>query len=65
MPEMDGIEATREIRAAASHNDIPIIGLTAEAFVERHAEFREAGMNDVLTKPFTIDQLFKVLSQYG
>ncbi|WP_193173202.1 ATP-binding protein [Nisaea nitritireducens] len=65
MPEMDGIEATREIRAAASNNDIPIIGLTAEAFVERHAEFRDAGMNDVLTKPFTEDQLFKVLSRYG
>ena len=65
MPEMDGIEATREIRAAASNNDIPIIGLTAEAFVERHAEFRTAGMNDVLTKPFTEDQLFKVLSRYG
>ncbi|WP_051284906.1 ATP-binding protein [Nisaea denitrificans] len=65
MPEMDGIEATREIRAAASHNDVPIIGLTAEAFVERHSEFRNAGMNDVLTKPFTEDQLFKVLSRYG
>ncbi len=65
MPEMDGIEATREIRAAETNNDIPIVGLTAEAFVERHTEFRDAGMNDVLTKPFTEDQLFKVLSQYG
>jgi two-component system, sensor histidine kinase len=65
MPEMDGIEATREIRASASNNDIPIIGLTAEAFVERHSEFRGAGMNDVLTKPFTEDQLFRVLSQFG
>lgn len=65
MPEMDGIEATREIRASTSNNEIPIIGLTAEAFVERHTEFRDAGMNDVLTKPFTEDQLFKVLSQYG
>ncbi|MEP3116096.1 ATP-binding protein [Nisaea sp.] len=65
MPEMDGIEATKEIRAADANNDIPIIGLTAEAFVERHAEFREAGMNEVLTKPFTEDQLFKVLSQFG
>ncbi|WP_323796576.1 ATP-binding protein [Nisaea sp.] len=65
MPEMDGIEATREIRAAASNNDVPIIGLTAEAFVERHSEFRNAGMNDVLTKPFTEDQLFRVLSQFG
>lgn len=65
MPEMDGIEATREIRAAASNNDVPIVGLTAEAFVERHSEFRGAGMNDVLTKPFTEDQLFRVLSQFG
>lgn len=65
MPEMDGIEATREIRAAETNNDIPIIGLTAEAFVERHTEFRDAGMNDVLTKPFTEDQLFNVLSRFG
>lgn len=58
MPEMDGIEATQTIRALDDTiSYIPIIGLTAEAFTERLALFREAGMNEVITKPFTEDQL--------
>jgi len=63
MPEMDGIEATRTIRADG--NGIPIIGLTADAFVERHIEFKQAGMTEVLTKPFTEEQLHDVLSRLG
>ena len=55
MPVMDGVEATQQIRKTNPH--IPIIGLTAEAFVDRHMEFLKAGMNDVLTKPFTADQM--------
>lgn len=66
MPEMDGIEATQRIRASgANQQALPIIGLTAEAFAERHAHFKKAGMNDVLTKPFTERQLADVLHQYG
>ena len=65
MPEMDGIEATREIRAAQSNNYIPIIGLTADVSIERHAEFMTAGMNNVLSKPFTKAQISQVLSEYG
>ncbi|UUX51526.1 ATP-binding protein [Nisaea acidiphila] len=64
MPEMDGIEATREIRTGNKNSGIPIIGLTAEAFVERHAEFKAAGMDEVMTKPFTEDQLYNVLSRH-
>ncbi len=64
MPEMDGVEATRRIRALEIGATIPIIGLTAEAFSERHVLFREAGMDDVLTKPFTELQLAKKLAQY-
>ncbi|NQW01031.1 MAG: PAS domain S-box protein [Rhodospirillales bacterium] len=64
MPEMDGIEATQIIRATATGALLPIIGLTAEAFSERHALFRQAGMNDVLTKPFTEKQLAQMLSKY-
>ncbi|MCG8493174.1 MAG: PAS-domain containing protein [Sneathiellales bacterium] len=55
MPEMDGMEATKAIREKG--HDIPIIGLTAEAFKERHEHFMKIGMNDVLTKPFTENQL--------
>jgi len=64
MPEMDGIEATRQIRAKCDASTLPIIGLTAEAFLERHALFMEAGMNGVLTKPFTEQQLQGILAQH-
>lgn len=63
MPEMDGVEATRLIRANSEHHAIPIIGLTADAFKQRHSHFRDVGMNDVLTKPFTEDQLKLVLTE--
>lgn len=65
MPEMNGIDATKNIRAKTPASTLPIIGLTAEAFAERHAEFRKAGMDDILTKPFTEEQLMDILSAYG
>ncbi len=65
MPEMNGIDATRVIRSMQDGGEVPIVGLTAEAFSERHAQFREAGMNDVLTKPFTEEQLLAIVSHYG
>lgn len=65
MPEMNGIEATKTIRKTEAGTHVPIIGLTAEAFAERHQQFKKAGMNDVLTKPFTENQLRDILSRYG
>jgi len=65
MPEMNGIDATKAIRSMEGGLGIPIVGLTAEAFSERHAQFRSAGMDDVLTKPFTEDQLHHIVSHYG
>ncbi len=52
MPEMDGLEATRHIRAAPGPNQTkPILALTANAFVEDADRCRAAGMNEHLTKP--------------
>lgn len=65
MPEMNGIDATKAIRKTDAGAHIPIIGLTAEAFAERHLQFKNAGMNDVLTKPFTENQLRDILARYG
>ncbi|NQW00214.1 MAG: response regulator [Rhodospirillales bacterium] len=65
MPEMNGIDATRAIRMTESGRNLPIVGLTAEAFTDRHAVFMEAGMNSVLTKPFTEQQLANALAFHG
>lgn len=52
MPVMDGVSATREIRALpAPIGAIPILGLTANATPADAALCREAGMNDHMTKP--------------
>ncbi len=64
MPVMDGIEATKRIRKKRSENALPIIGVTAEAFADRHAVMKEIGMNEVITKPFTKEQLKKVTSPF-
>ncbi|MGB0127278.1 MAG: response regulator [Rhodocyclaceae bacterium] len=59
MPEMDGLEASRRIRAIAP--DVPIIGQTAHALAEEHAKCLAAGMSDVITKPIDIDALVAVV----
>jgi CheY-like chemotaxis protein len=52
MPEMDGIAATRAIRASGGRlRALPIIALTANAFAEDVKLCREAGMSDFLAKP--------------
>jgi two-component system sensor histidine kinase/response regulator len=61
MPEMDGLEATRLIRAHPEHGRVLIIGLTAEAFVNQHKALREAGMNAIVTKPFTDNDLISAI----
>lgn len=63
MPLLDGIEATRKIRSRPDCQSLPIVGLTADAFKESHSSFKEAGMNDVLTKPFTEEQLKAVIAK--
>jgi CheY-like chemotaxis protein len=54
MPEMDGFEATRLIRATTSEvldHDVPIVAMTANAFPEDRARSLESGMSDFLSKP--------------
>jgi two-component system, sensor histidine kinase and response regulator len=64
MPEMDGYEATRHIRARSSTRRMPIIALTAGATKEDEAKTREAGMDDFLTKPVTKEALAGVLGRW-
>ncbi|MEH6474802.1 MAG: ATP-binding protein [Sneathiella sp.] len=65
MPEMDGVEAAHLIRSTKEIEYVPIIALTAEAFTEHHKKFREVGMDDVITKPFTEHRLKEVVGKFG
>ena len=63
MPEMDGLEATRRIRAMdrPDAKSIPIIALTANAFDEDVQRSMQAGLNAHLSKPVEPDILFETL----
>lgn len=65
MPEMDGYETTKAIRALEGNGNqhIPIVALTASAMSDEIDFAYEIGMNSYLTKPFTPDQLKEVLEQ--
>lgn len=66
MPVMDGLEATRLIREEEREDckSIPIIAMTANAFVEDKEKSRSAGMNDHLVKPIEVEELYKILKLY-
>ncbi|NTV69058.1 MAG: PhnD/SsuA/transferrin family substrate-binding protein [Azonexaceae bacterium] len=64
MPEMDGLEATRRIRAKPRHTLLPIIAMTANAFAEDRERCIEAGMNDFIVKPVEPDDLKMLLLRY-
>jgi CheY-like chemotaxis protein len=63
MPEMDGIEATRQIRTLPGDKKfVTIIALTAQAEDNTQDELRAAGMDDYISKPINFDILFSKLS---
>ncbi len=64
MPEMDGLAATRAIRALPGpESRIPIIGLSANAFRSDEAEAIAAGMDGFVTKPVTLHQLAEAMAR--
>ena len=66
MPGVDGLEATRLIRAVSALNRrTPILALTADVQPENAAACRAAGMDDVLAKPIVPGQLVSKLMQWG
>ncbi|MEZ4615854.1 MAG: response regulator [Caldilineaceae bacterium] len=65
MPEIDGLEATVQIRSERKHSRRPyIIALTAAAMPEDEEKCMEAGMDDFITKPVRIPDLMNVLERY-
>ena len=61
MPVMDGLEATRRIRADPRFRKLPIIAITAKAMKDDQEQCRRAGANDYLAKPIEFDRLISLL----
>lgn len=66
MPVMNGLDATREIRSLnrADAKTIPIIAMTANAFVSDQAETKAAGMNAHLAKPINPQEMYSILAHF-
>ena len=67
MPVMNGMEATKCIRAMKERPDaktIPIFAMTANAFKDDIRASAQAGMNEHLTKPLDEDRILQVLREY-
>ena len=66
MPQLDGYEATRAIRALdrPDAGTIPIFAMTANAFTEDRRRAYDSGVNEHLTKPLEPDTLLRTLAKY-
>ncbi len=65
MPEMSGFDVTRAFRSQRPELNTPIIALTAHALEEKKRQCLDAGMNDFLTKPLTLDRLKIMIDKWG
>ena len=64
MPNMNGLDATRAIRALPDRHATPIVAMTANAFEEDRRECKIAGMNDFITKPVDPNLLYTTLLKW-
>ena len=64
MPKMDGLQATRVLKADASTKNIPVVAVTAFAMTGDKESALEAGCDAYISKPINIHQLLKTLNQF-
>ena len=64
MPVMDGIQASREIRAIAGRDELPIVAVTANAMKEDKEQGFAAGLNDYITKPIEPQQFALLIKRW-
>jgi CheY-like chemotaxis protein len=64
MPEMDGLTATRALRARPDNADLPILAMTANVFDEDRRACLDAGMNDFVAKPVNPEDLYTTLLRW-
>ncbi len=64
MPELDGISATRKIRANSRFAGLPIIAMTAHATVDERTRCLEAGMNEHIAKPIDVASLYDTMRRW-
>jgi CheY-like chemotaxis protein len=64
MPVMDGLEATRKMRASPTLKNIPIIGLTSLAMPGDYDNCITAGMTNYISKPVELKKLTSMITQY-
>ena len=64
LPDMDGVEALRQLRMDARTASIPVLAVTAQAMKGDAERFKEAGFDGYLSKPVDIDELLTTVEQH-
>ena len=64
MPEMDGIEATKQIKTSSTHHPTIIVALTASVFEEQRQKILAAGCDDFIRKPFKKEEILSCIAKY-
>lgn len=63
LPQLDGLSATRQIRACDGMSKVPIVAVSAHDSADFHAQALAAGCNEYVTKPIDFDQLVQLLDR--